>query len=74
MQRLPEVGWIEGGNTASADLIDDTGALADQSRAHALQRLQIELLGSLGGDELQVPAGIRPGAPVAGRAAALNPI
>src|SRR5262245_26082980 len=36
----------------SADLIDDGGALADQSLAHAVQRLQIELLGSLGCDEL----------------------
>jgi hypothetical protein len=35
-----------------ADLIDDAGALADQSLAHAVQRLQIELLGSLGCDEL----------------------
>jgi hypothetical protein len=35
-----------------ADLVDDAGALADQSLAHAVQRLQIELLGGLGCDEL----------------------
>jgi hypothetical protein len=34
------------------DLIDDAGALADQSRAHTMQRLQIELLGGLGRHEL----------------------
>jgi len=35
-----------------ADLIDDTGALTDQSLAHPMQRLKVELLGGLGGDEL----------------------
>src|SRR5712692_3027009 len=44
------------GNTAlqqeGADLIDDAGALADQTRAHPVQRLQVELFGSLGSDEL----------------------
>jgi hypothetical protein len=35
-----------------ADLIDDTGALADQSLAHTVQSLQVELIGGLGGDEL----------------------
>jgi hypothetical protein len=34
------------------DLIDDARALADQSLAHAVQRLQIKLLGCLGGNEL----------------------
>ena len=33
------------------DLIDDAGALADQPLAHPMQRLQIELVGRLGGDE-----------------------
>ena len=35
-----------------ADLIDDAGALAHQSLAHPMQRLQIELVGGLGRDEL----------------------
>jgi hypothetical protein len=35
-----------------ADLIDDTGALTDQSLAHPMQRLKVKLLGALGGDEL----------------------
>jgi hypothetical protein len=35
-----------------ADLIDDAGALPDQSFAHAMQRLQVELVGALGRDEL----------------------
>jgi hypothetical protein len=30
-----------------ADLIDDAGALADQSLAHPVQRLEVELIGSL---------------------------
>ena len=32
-------------------LVDDAGALADQPLTHPMQRLQIELLGRLGGDE-----------------------
>src|SRR5262249_37856383 len=35
-----------------ADLIDDAGTLTDQSFAHTVQRLQVELLGALGRDEL----------------------
>src|SRR5229473_5065322 len=35
-----------------ADLVDDAGALADQALAHAIQRLQVELFGRLGGNEL----------------------
>jgi hypothetical protein len=35
-----------------ADLIDDAGALADQSLAHTMERLQVELVGGLGCDEL----------------------
>ncbi len=35
-----------------ADLIDDAGALANQSLAHAMECLQIELVGGLGGDKL----------------------
>src|SRR5436190_12558073 len=35
-----------------ADLIDDAGTLTDQSFAHTMQRLQVELLGGLRGDEL----------------------
>jgi hypothetical protein len=35
-----------------ADLIDDAGALTDQPLTHAVERLQIELLGGLGRDEL----------------------
>jgi hypothetical protein len=35
-----------------ADLIDDGGALADQPLAHPVQRLQVELISSLGGNEL----------------------
>ena len=34
------------------DLVDDAGALADQTRTHAVQRLQVELFGSLRSDEL----------------------
>jgi hypothetical protein len=37
-----------------ADLIDDAGALTDQSLAHPVQRLQVELVGALGGDEIAV--------------------
>ena len=33
------------------NLIDDAGALADQAFAHPVQRLQVELLGRLGGNE-----------------------
>src|SRR5262249_19463180 len=36
-----------------ADLIDDASALADQSLAHAMHRLQIELFGSLRCHKLQ---------------------
>ena len=36
----------------SADLIDDAGALADQPLTHAVQRLQIKLVGILCGDEI----------------------
>jgi hypothetical protein len=36
----------------STDLIDNAGALADQSLAYPVQRLQIELLGGLRGYEL----------------------
>jgi hypothetical protein len=35
-----------------ADLIDDTRALTHQTLAHAVKRLQVELLGGLGCDEL----------------------
>ena len=35
-----------------ADLIDDAGALADQSLAHPVKRLQVELIGSLRRHEL----------------------
>src|SRR5437868_2037840 len=35
-----------------ADLIDDAGALADQSLSHPMQRLQVELIGSLRRHEL----------------------
>src|SRR5258708_3321403 len=35
-----------------ADLIDDARALADKALTHAVQSLQIELLGGLGGNEL----------------------
>jgi hypothetical protein len=35
-----------------ADLVDDAGALADQSLAHPVQRLQVELIGSLRRHEL----------------------
>src|SRR5258706_359738 len=35
-----------------ADLIDDARALADKALTHAVQRLQMELLGGLGGNEL----------------------
>jgi len=34
------------------DLIDDAGTLTDQSLAYAVQRLQVELVGGLGRDEL----------------------
>src|ERR1700721_1847235 len=37
---------------AFADLIDDAGALPDQSFTHAMQCLQVELVGALGGNEL----------------------
>ena len=33
------------------NLIDDAGALPDQSLAHPVQRLQVELIRRLGGDE-----------------------
>jgi hypothetical protein len=33
------------------NLVDDAGALADQPLAHPVQRLQVELVRSLGGDE-----------------------
>jgi hypothetical protein len=33
------------------NLVDDTGALADQPCSNPVQRLQVELLGCLGGDE-----------------------
>jgi hypothetical protein len=36
----------------SAHLIDHAGALTDQSLAHPMQRLQVELVDGLGGDEL----------------------
>src|SRR6201984_352759 len=35
-----------------AHLVDDAGALTDQSLAHSVQGLQVELIGGLGGDEL----------------------
>jgi len=35
-----------------ADLVDDAGALTDQPLPHPVQRLQVELLGGLGRDEL----------------------
>jgi hypothetical protein len=35
-----------------ADLIDDAGVLTNQPLPHAVQRLQVELLGALGRDEL----------------------
>jgi hypothetical protein len=35
-----------------ADLVDDAGTLADHALAHTVQRLQVELFGCLGGDEL----------------------
>src|SRR6516162_8818602 len=35
----------------SADLIDDAGALTDQSLAHPMERLQVELVGGLGRNE-----------------------
>ena len=38
-----------------ADLIDDAGALTDQSLPHPVQRLQVELLGALGRDAPDVP-------------------
>jgi hypothetical protein len=34
------------------DLIDNAGALADKSLAHPVERLQVELVGGLGRDEL----------------------
>jgi hypothetical protein len=34
------------------DLIDDAGTLTDQSLAHPVPRLQVELVGGLGCDEL----------------------
>jgi hypothetical protein len=39
-----------------ADLIDDAGALTGKSLAHAVQCLQIELIGGLRGDELDAQA------------------
>ena len=33
------------------DLVDDAGTLADQALAHAMQRLQVQLIGRLGSDE-----------------------
>jgi hypothetical protein len=36
----------------STDLVDDAGTLADQTLAHAVQRLQVQLVGRFGGDEL----------------------
>jgi hypothetical protein len=36
----------------AADLVDDSGALANKARAHAMQRQQITLLRSLDGDEV----------------------
>ena len=36
----------------SPDLVDDTSALRDETFAHAMQRLQIQLLNGFGGDEL----------------------
>src|SRR5262249_11154070 len=44
-----------------ADLIDDAGALTDQPLTHAVERLQVELLGGLGCDELHRRALHRPG-------------
>jgi hypothetical protein len=35
-----------------ADLVDDAGALTDQSFAHAVQPLQVELVGGLGCNKL----------------------
>src|SRR6266702_3043320 len=35
-----------------SNLIDDAGALTDQTLPHAVERLQVELLGGLGRDEL----------------------
>src|SRR6266436_6245813 len=35
-----------------ADLIDDTGTLADQTLTHPVQRLQVQLIGALRGHEL----------------------
>ena len=35
-----------------ADLIDDTGTLADQTPSHPVQRLQVQLIGGLRGHEL----------------------
>ena len=32
-----------------SDLVDDRGALADQARTHPMQRLQVKLLDTLGG-------------------------
>jgi len=34
------------------DLVDDAGTLADQALAHKMQRLQVQLIGRFGGDEL----------------------
>src|SRR3954462_198483 len=39
-------------NRKRADLIDDAGTLTDQSFAHTVQRLQVELLGRLGRDKI----------------------
>ena len=35
-----------------ADLVDDAGALADQTLSHAVHRLKVQLVGGLGRDEL----------------------
>jgi hypothetical protein len=46
------------GNTAleqeGPDLVDDGGALADQTRTNPMQRLQVELNNTLGGNKAQV--------------------
>jgi hypothetical protein len=34
------------------DLVDDAGTLADQARAYAMQRLQVQLIACFGSDEL----------------------
>ena len=37
-----------------SNLIDDPGTLADQPLTHAMQRLQVELIGHLRGHERQI--------------------